>query len=402
MTGAGAITGAATVVSGGNATYTGGKVCLEDIQSDGNLTLLNMVNTGPTLSSYGFLVDQVFSNGASYTGSSNLTPAPLNWTSTTARNPDFVSMGAVRKGVQYSLGFDTSTVSANAGSFPTANQFPADNFGINAILGLEANTCGTQRRFTTAPTSVDIAFPDYDTTAFTYDAVTGTFAWTVLGNSALDAISISTMFNATPNVEWNLRTQPTETVMVLPDLPPQVQSWFDRGNFVNADAAIIIQNILPLEGFDAVNNALGTGSGVTEFGFDGFDFCSSQLTNLAGGGGTGGGGAGGAVTFSGASASSLPSSAYNPPLGVLFGAGGLNISVTWTDANGTILMFTFDPINASNAGLVSVTTAGGAATWLSTTGPVPGAVVSPNSLTLTNVQLVGSGGALTLNGTLPY
>ena len=423
LTGQGGITEASALISEGNANYPNTRVCLEDVQDDGKLTLLNLAFTNESdnmiLTDYGFLVDQDFvgDGSDSYSGTSDLQPSIVTWTSTTSRNPDIIMANSSRKGVRHNmLGFDYP-YGTSSGSFPLADQFPADNgFQILASLGMGGNSCFTVRRYASAPTSVDFTFPDYDIDLFTYDPSTQTFTWNVLGNSPKDSIRVSTKFSAQQEVEWNIFNVPTQTIMQLPDLPAEVQAWFNREDIIGQDTTLSVEDVLPLNGYDEVHKAISeTGNaGLNVFDFDGFDSCSSTLTapddgsnnNTGGGDNSGSGSGGGAsgsetdttVTITGVSAASLPDSTF-VPVGDTFSMLG---TIMWNDANGTFITILVDSTDTSKATLVSVTTSDQRVWTSREITVVSGITIGEDLISLENVDLFDVGeGMLTLNGALP-
>ena len=246
------------LVSGGTSTLSNVDICQEDVQTDGQLSLLALAFAGANLESYGFVIDQAVSEGASYTIVADKTPATLNWSAADpSRLPEFVSYGAVRKGVPYVASSITSpsVAAASAVSFGTlrvADQFPADAFSVQAARNLASDTCTVYEKYVSFQTNVDITFSDFDISAFAYTAGSELFSWQILGNSDKDQLTVSTFFSATGrDVEWNLSIEPGVESLGLPDLPSEVQSWFERNQLIANRTSLVVSDIAEVNGFDA-------------------------------------------------------------------------------------------------------------------------------------------------------
>ena len=124
---------------GGSGLWTGPKqyeVKQHDLQDNGKLTLLgdnsSFFDTSPP--SYGFLLDQAFSNGASYTIDLNRTAGSRLFN---ALDPvSFVSVTGTRLNQGFSLGLSILTTPATNGQFYLFDQFPVDYWITTANASL--------------------------------------------------------------------------------------------------------------------------------------------------------------------------------------------------------------------------------------------------------------------------
>ncbi|HBA33882.1 MAG TPA: hypothetical protein DCZ12_07105, partial [Gammaproteobacteria bacterium] len=273
------------LVAGGTSTLSNVDICQEHVQTDGQVSLLVMALSGTNLESYGFAIDQAVSDGASYSIVTDQTPATLNWSAADpSRLPEFVAYGAVRKGVSYVASSTSSSVAAasvaSSGTLRVADQFPADAFSVQAARNIVSNTCSVYEKHVSFQSNVNINFSDFDISTFTYTAGSELFSWQILGNSDKDQLTVSTFFSATGrDVEWNLSIEPGVESLGLPDLPSEVQSWFERNQLIANRTSLVVSDIAEVNGFDAFQQVLGSGSTRTILDYDVVNICEAGLTS---------------------------------------------------------------------------------------------------------------------------
>ncbi len=405
--------GASAQVSGGSAEFTDLTVCKEDLQSDGKLTHIASVfdDTG-TMLSYGFKTDEIFTDGAVFsTAPANTTPDTTSWTAT-AEPPDGIVVGALRKGVSYSLAFSANQEEASSGTFLTPNQFPADTWRVLASHGGLDNSddqCGTSRPYSSLPASLDISIPDFGVTDFTYNATTQTFEFTITSSDPRDAIEISTMFEGPKPVQWNINLPPNSTTFTFPDLADSIAAKFNRADIEDDDSQLTVLNT-NLDSYDALANFTNSSDSIETLEFD---ICAYELTaessggDDSGGGGDDGGGDDGGDDNSGAGGGDVGFSgtgAFNPPSATSPGTSFTStnyeelkfqetlINMTWEDSNGTVIAVFPNAQDASKAAQVSITLDGnvGGAAWLAadTDGIVDGVTITDNSVSFSDVSVI--------------
>jgi hypothetical protein len=190
-----------------------------DLQNDGKLSFFATNNTGVGTApyNYGYLLDQTFTNGATYT-------INLDHTSTTIQltaldNISSVSMIGPRKNFLARLGQLTVHPPAQSGTVPFAPSFPADSYESITQAPILTDTNGIPYSSTiwfrvqpTAPTSVTV--PSLlKVTDFTFDATAAQVSWTLSESSPgkLGSVSFSNVATGPPfdDREWTIVLDPT-------------------------------------------------------------------------------------------------------------------------------------------------------------------------------------------------
>ncbi len=275
-------------VSGGTAQFIGVSVCSDTMQDDGKISFLALANSETDLVGYGYILDQTLVDAATYNGTAALLPTDITWTSS---DPVMsISVGAIRKGVNYSLlGSWASQISDTSGSFSAVSQFPDALLSLLAVREETVNNSYIMgsRQYSSLPSDVQIVFTDNDITAFGFDAGTGVFTWTLTGSSPTDIIIISAAFDAATDVDWLLMFSPDANGSItLPDLPTDVQAWFNPEDIIEDDTGLTLSDIGGVDGYDAALSGYIAGDITEDYGE--WDIVNRNLD---------GGGNGGDATF---------------------------------------------------------------------------------------------------------
>jgi len=255
-------------VSDGTAEFTDVPVCSNTIQDDGNISFLSLANSETDLVGYGYLLDQTFVDATTYNGTAALLPTDITWTS---MDPVMsINVGAARKGVNYRLlGSWASQTSSTSGSFSAVSQFPD---ALLSLLALREETDNHSyitgsKQYSSLPSNVQIEFTDLDITTFEFDAVTGVFTWMLTGSSPIDMIILSTAFDAATDVDWELIFSPDANgSIVLPDLPADVQAWFNLEDIKEDDTELTLVDLGGVDGYDAAMSGYIAGNIMEDYG----------------------------------------------------------------------------------------------------------------------------------------
>jgi len=412
-------------ISNGVAAFSDLNVCSSNLQTDGKLSqLLTTIDSTGEFVSYGFELDQTFTDGASFNGNADLTPTDLSWTSTDPNDlVNNVNIMAIRKGVVFpSLGrwLAPSDTSATSGSFPFISEFPADFYVLQAMQRIsEQSTRMSMEKTNAIGENISVAFSENEFTEFGFDAQTETFTWVLTGNSNKDFILLDLEFDDIKNVYWELNIEPNVTSLTLPDLPNEVQSWFDRTDIIVDEVSVAAIELKSIDGFDAYYAAISAGGDINSTAVDGMDFVQRDLIDddvensggsagndgTDGTGGTGGGndiivGNFGSVTVTGSGTESFPGDIFNPN----FSSNGGIAGIVWVDANSNTATIFPSFTETGKVTFVSIGSVDGSTTWSSTDadGDVSGVSISDNTVTFNNVVLQGLTNTVTVNGNLTF
>ena len=190
-----------------------------DLQNDGKLSFFATNNTGVGTApyNYGYLLDQTFTNGATYTINLDKTTTTIQFTA--LDDISSVSIHGQRKSNSPSLGQLAVSPAAQSGTMRFAPLFPADQYLSSAYAQILTDTHGFPYSSTNwyriqpaAPTAVTI--PSLlKVTDFTFDATAAQVAWTLSESSAgkLGTISFSNIAAGPPvdDRTWPIVLDPT-------------------------------------------------------------------------------------------------------------------------------------------------------------------------------------------------
>ena len=160
-----------------------------NLQNDGKLTFLanNVMPGQPGPFNYGFLLDQAFTNGASYTVTLDKTTTDVLFRS--QDNLSNISISGPRKGQTPILGQLSMDPPAQSGTFPLFRLFPADSFVASAFAPILVAANGSPYSNTTwtrvmpnPPTSLVIRSL-LKVTDYTYDSTALQTTWVLSDNS---------------------------------------------------------------------------------------------------------------------------------------------------------------------------------------------------------------------------
>ena len=367
-------------VSGGTAAFTGVSVCSNTMQDDGKISFLALANSETDLVGYGYILDQTLEDAATYNGTAALLPTNITWTSI---DPVMsISVGAIRKGVNYRLlGSWASQISATSGSFSAVNQFPDALLSLMAAREETVNNSYItgSRQYSSLPSDVQIEFTDNDITTFGFDAGTGVFTWTVTGSSPIDIIFISASFDAATDVDWELIfSSDANGSITLPDLPTEVQAWFNPEDIIADDTGLTLTDIGGVDGYDAAMSGYIAGDIIEDYGD--WDIVNRNLD---------GGGNGGDATYTVGGAVTGNTGTFE-----LQNNGGDDLVVT--DST-----FTFPnalPDGAMYVVTVKTPPAGQTCILSNSSGTISGADVNDVTITCVDGGTGGSFGSLTFSG----
>lgn len=220
----------------------------EHLQNDGKLSILSMANewkdtgqgySAQVLIKYGYLLDQTVTDGATYTVDFNQNPVTMSWTSNLPL--DHFHIEGRRKDLdEYDLNSWDRVPGLTSGTVPYA-QFPCEMYWVQGERG--ANPTETMmkylevnKRYDAAralPSSVALTFPNLDIASASYNVGNKTFSWTLTGTAPKDiaGVEFDRFYSSGPDyydLEWGILVDPaTKTSITLPDLPSEIQSWFD-------------------------------------------------------------------------------------------------------------------------------------------------------------------------------
>ena len=119
----------------------------------------------------------------------------------------------------------------------------------------------------------DIAVPDFGVSAFSYNAGTQTFDFT-LASTTHDALELTTMFTSSRPVEWNMNVPPDRRSVQFPDLPPAIAGLFSMANIVNGDSELGVIDTSATD-YGSLAQLLSNGGGIQAL--DHFNACFHNL-----------------------------------------------------------------------------------------------------------------------------
>jgi len=210
----------------------GTPVAATDLQDDGKLSLLALTHSSidaSTMISYGYLLDQTLTDGASYSIPLGTSPFNLGWSTNPTANLGLLTIQAMRRGVEYLLAMPQMP-QASSGTLAVAGDFPGDYFTVEAIEYASGFERYTNERHDTLPQTVQVNLPDYDLSAFSFDAATGTYSWQVTGSTPTDFVMLSLAVyddSTQTSTEWNVYLPADATSWRLVELPAPADTWID-------------------------------------------------------------------------------------------------------------------------------------------------------------------------------
>lgn len=205
-------------------------------QTDGKLSIGAEYYWTPL--KYGFLTDQTFQSGSTYTVNLNKDFGQISFTSNIPVT-DVVVVN-FRKGLNFDIGYWWNDGNpATAGSFAIADQVPADTYIISArydsnVTGLSANGKDWEKKFASLPNPISINMPDLSVNNVTYNATYDGYAvyWTVSGSAKKDIATVRFEW-LDPNsyvrwVRWYVYMDPSNIQWTHNlELPDEVSLWLE-------------------------------------------------------------------------------------------------------------------------------------------------------------------------------
>ncbi|MEN8131964.1 MAG: hypothetical protein ABFS45_17635 [Pseudomonadota bacterium] len=212
-----------------------------DLQTDGYLSLLAMTydETG-ALSKWGMLLDQVFSDGATYNIALTQDPVELVWTTSTTTALQFLLVTAERQDVEYDLAVDFNPGLSGIKSIPIG--FPADSYNVSGGVDVSTDMSLSGRiYYTSLPETVEVPIPDYSFDNVNYDANSGILNWTLSGTSPRDFINVIWAHGAIDVfTDWTVVMSPDRTNWQVMNLPYPANTWLDKFSLEASQSASII------------------------------------------------------------------------------------------------------------------------------------------------------------------
>ena len=201
---------------------------------------------------------------------------------------------------------------------------------------------------------------------------------------------------------WSLTLPPTENSLTLPDLPSDVQAWFDRNSIDSDETHIIAGDVASTNGYDEyLIFAARTADFVSQSVTVDSDAVIHTLeeTNNNGNNNTGGETLYGTLTFTGSAVdnSTFPST-YEPTTSTNFQV------IAWSDDT---VVLTVQPFSGNAFSAQLSKSDGTTLIWTANApglGGIPGITIDTSSMTFTDavVSNLTEGTSVTINGTLSY
>jgi hypothetical protein len=177
------------------------------------------------------LLDQVFTDGAVYDIGLTQDPVVHGWMTNPPLSLEYLSIGAVRQGVDYNFPSDSVNNTESTGVVALPTGFPADNYWV---LGTSFSVNDMQltgyKEYTTLPQTLEIPLPDYLFENVAFDASYENLNWTLSGTSPSDVIQIDMVLldsDFSLNTTWEVTLSSEATKWSVMELPEPAKTWFD-------------------------------------------------------------------------------------------------------------------------------------------------------------------------------
>ena len=223
-----------------------------DLQTDGKVSIGASYPFWGSPEKYGFLTDQTYQNGGTYTVNLNKDFSQISFTSNIPIG--YVDVRAFRKGLNFYLGYESFGSLVSSGSFAIADQVPADKY----ILSADNDTFDSrsmkfwEKKFTTLPNPLSINMPNLSIDSSTVDG-NGTASWTASGSAEKDITCVREEWlnSNSDQVRWYVYMDPSNSEWTNNlGLPDDVDLWFQDKELYSFE--VQIEGIDFCSGFEAL------------------------------------------------------------------------------------------------------------------------------------------------------